>query len=238
MELVAADDAGAIGAGLLHVDDGGVDLGHGHGHHLLAGNHRILDLGALQVLQLGHGLALLLADTPVLHQAGALHQAHRQEGQAQGGGVKHQHQHILGVVLIGQLPLLDGGAEAAGDVGVAGVGGIAVDVGGHPLLADEHVHLAAAGAGVDDKVLLALAQNLIHRCVGLAVGGKAADGEDISALDEFCHSVVHGIYLVHSNTPITKNFGFLFSLNCQGAATRFFTVPILPQISQQVYIVI
>ena len=74
--------------------------------------------------------------------------------------MEHEHQHILGVVLIGELALLDGGAEAAGHVGVAGVGGIAVDVGGHPALADEHIHLAAAGAGVDNKILLALAQDL------------------------------------------------------------------------------
>ena len=160
MELVAADDAGAVGAGLLDVDDGGVDLRHGDGHHLLAGDQGIFDLDALQVLHLGHGLALFLADAPEFHQPGALHQPHGQEGQAQGGGVEHEHQHILGVVLIGELALLDGGAEAAGHVGVAGVGGIAVDVGGHPALADEHIHLAAAGAGVDNKILLALAQDL------------------------------------------------------------------------------
>ena len=39
-----------------------------------------------------------------------------------------EHQDILGVVFIGQLALLDSGAEAAGDVGVAGVGSVAVDV--------------------------------------------------------------------------------------------------------------
>ena len=208
MELIAVDDAGAVGAGLLDVDNGGVNLGHGDGHHLLAGNQRIFNLGALQVLHLGHGLTLLLADAPELHQAGALHQAHGQEGQPQGGGVEHEHQHILGVVLIDQLALLNGGAEPAGHVGVAGVGGVAVDVSSHAALANEHIHLAAAGTGVDDKVLLALAQNLRHSGIGLAVGSEAADRKDVAVLHELCHGIVHGIYFVHSNTPIT-NFCFL-----------------------------
>ena len=122
--------------------------------------------------------------------------------------MKLKHKHVLGVVLIGQLALLDGGAEAAGDVGVAGVGGVAVDVRLHPALADHHVPVAAGGTGPDGEVLLALAQNLVNHGIGLAVGGEAAEADAVSALDEFCHGVVHGIYFVHSNTPIT-NFCFL-----------------------------
>ena len=168
------------GAGLLHVDDGGVQLGHGDGDDLLAGVEGVLHLHALQVVHLIQSLALLLADAPVLHQAGALHQAHRQEGQAQGGGVQLEHQHVLGVVLIGQLALLDGGAEAAGHVGVAGVGGVAVDVSLDTALADQHVPVAAGRTGPDGEVLLALAQDLAHHGVGLAVGRKAAEGDAVS----------------------------------------------------------
>ena len=197
VELVALDDAGAVGRGLLHVDDGGVQLGHGDGDDLLAGLKGVLDLHALQVVHLVQSLALLLADAPVLDQAGALHQAHRQEGQAQGGGVQLKHEHVLGVVLIGQLALLDGGAEAAGHVGVAGVGGVAVDVRLHPALADEHVPVAAGRAGPDGEVLLALAQDLAHHGVGLPVGRKAAEGDAVSVLDEFRDRVVQGVYFVH-----------------------------------------
>ena len=206
MELIAADDAGAVGAGLLDVDDGGVKLGHGHGNDLLAGNHGVLDLGALQVLQLGHGLALLLADAPVLHQAGALHQADRQEGQTQGSGVQHEHQNVLRIVLISKLALLDGGAEPAGDVGIAGVGGVAVDVSSHTAFANEHIDLTAAGAGVNNEVLLALTQDLGHRSVRLAVGGEAANCKDVTILDEFRHGVMQGVHFVHGKTPITKDF--------------------------------
>ena len=108
-----------------------------------------------------------------------------------------QHEHVLGVVLIGQLPLLDGGAEAAGHVGVAGVGGVAVDVRLHPALADEHVPVAAGRAGPDGEVLLALAQDLAHHGVGLPVGRKAAEGDAVSVLDEFRDRVVQGVYFVH-----------------------------------------
>ena len=144
VELVALDDAGAVGAGLLHMDDGGIQLGHRDRDHLLAGLEGVVDLDALQVVHLLQSLALLLADAPVLHQAGALHQTHRQEGQAQGGGVELEHQDVLGVVLIGQLALLDGGAEAAGDVGVAGVGGVAVDVCLDAALTDHHIPVAVS----------------------------------------------------------------------------------------------
>ena len=237
MELIAADDAGAVGAGLLYMDDGRVDLGHRDGHHLLARDQRVLHLNTLQILDLGHGLALLLADAPVLHQAGALHQADRQEGQAQRGGVQHEHQHILGVVLIGQLALLDGSAEATGHVGIAGVGGVAVDVSSHAALADEHVPIAARRSGPDSEVLLALAQDLGHSSVGLAVGGEAADRENIAVLDEFRHGVVQGIYFIHDKTPITKDFlVLLFLSNFQGADMRSLSATILTQLTQEVYL--
>ncbi len=231
MELVAADDAGAVRAGLLHMDDGGVDLGHGHGHDLLAGDHGVLDLDALQILQLGHGLALLLADAPVLHQAGALHQADRQEGQAQGRGVQHQHQHVLGVVLVGQLALLDGSAEAAGHVGIAGVGGVAVDIGSHTALTDEHIDLAAAGAGVNDEVLLALTQDLSHSGVRLAIGGEAADGEHVAGFNELFHRIMQGIHFVHvKNLHYKLSRGSLvLGANFQGAKLRYGSSVSLPQ---------
>ena len=190
MELIAADDAGAVGAGLLDVDERGVDPGNGNGDDLLAGDHGIFDLNALEVFHLGHGLALFLADAPVLHQAAALHQAHRQERKAEGRGVQHKHQHVLRVILVGQLALFDGGAEAAGNVGVAGVRGVAVDVRRHAALADEHIDLAAAGAGVDDEVLLTLAQDLGDRRIGLAVGGETAGGEYVAVFNVLCNGIV------------------------------------------------
>ena len=197
VELVALDDAGAVGAGLLHMDDGGVQLGHGDRDHLLAGLEGVVDLDALQVIHLLQGLALLLADAPVLHQAGALHQADGQEGQAQGGGMELEHQDILGVVLIGQLALLDSGAEAAGDVGVAGVGSVAVDVRLDAAFADHHVPIAAGRTGPDGEVRLTLAQDLAHCGVGLPVRRKAAEADAVSALDEFRDRVVQGVYFVH-----------------------------------------
>ena len=190
MELIAADDAGAVGAGLLDVDERGVDPGNGNGDDLLAGDHGIFDLNALEVFHLGHGLALFLADAPVLHQAAALHQAHRQERKAEGRGVQHEHQHVLRVILVRQLALFNGGAEAAGNVGVAGVRGVAVDVRRHAALADEHIDLAAAGAGVDDEVLLTLAQDLGDRRIGLAVGGEAAGGEYVAVFNVLCNGIV------------------------------------------------
>ena len=104
--------------------------------------------------------------------------------------MQHEHQHVLRVVLIDELALLDGGAEAAGHVGIAGVRGVAVDVRRHAALADEHIDLAAAGAGVDDEVLLPLAQDLGNRRVGLAVGGEAAGGEHVAVFDVLCDGVM------------------------------------------------
>ena len=190
MELVAADDAGAVRRGLLDVDDRGVDSGNGHGDDLLAGNHGVLDLSALEILDLGHGLALFLADAPELHQAAALHQADRQERKAERRGVKHEHQHVLRIVLIRELALLDGSAEAAGNVGVAGVGGVAVDVSSHAALADEHIDFAAAGAGINDEVLLTLTQDLTNRGIRLTVGGETADRKSIAILDVLCNGIV------------------------------------------------
>ena len=213
VELVALDDAGAVGRGLLHVDDSGVQLGHGHGHDLLAGVEGVLHLNALEVVHLVQSLALLLADAPVLHQTGTLHQAHGQEGQAQGSGVQLKHQNVLRVVLVGQLALLDGGAEAAGHVGVAGVGGVAVDVSLHALLTDQHIPVAAGRTGPDGEVLLALSQDLSHRGIGLTVGGEAAEGDAVSALDEFRNRVVQGVNFVHSENPHYTYFlmyGFSF----------------------------
>ena len=112
-----------------------------------------------------------------------------------------QHDHVLRVVLIGQLALLNGGAEAAGDIGIAGVGGVAVDVRLDPALADEHVPVAAGRTGPDGEVLLALTQDLGHCGIGLTVGGKAAEGDAISALDEFRNRVVQGVDFVHNENP-------------------------------------
>ena len=172
------------------MDDRGVDLGNGHGDDLLPRHHRVLDLGALEVLDLGHGLALFLADAPELHETAALHQAHRQERKAERRGVEHEHQHVLRIILIRELALLDGSAEAAGNVGVAGVGGVAVDVSSHAALADEHIDFAAAGAGINDEVLLTLTQDLADRGVRFAVGGEAADRKSIAILDVLCNGIV------------------------------------------------
>ena len=57
--------------------------------------------------------------------------------------------------------------------------------------------VAAGGAGPDGEVALALAQDLAHGRVGLAVGRKAAEGDAISILDEFCDRVVQGVDFVH-----------------------------------------
>ena len=206
VELIALDDAGAVGAGLLHVDDRGVQLGHGDSDDLLAGVEGVLHPDQLLVVHLVQGLADLLADAPILLQTGALHQAHRQEGQAQGGGVQLEHQDVLRVVLIGQLALLDGGTEPTGHVGVAGVGGVAVDISLHTALADHHIPVAAGRTGPDGKVLLALTQDLIHRSIGLAVGGEPAEGDAVAALDELLHRVVQRIHFVHGKTSVAKCF--------------------------------
>jgi hypothetical protein len=104
--------------------------------------------------------------------------------------VQHEHQHVLRVVLVGELALLDGGAETAGDVGIAGVRGVAVDVRRHAALADEHIDLTAAGAGIDDEILLSLTQDLGDRRIGLAVGGETAGGEDVAVFDILCDGVM------------------------------------------------
>ena len=221
MELVALDDAGAVGAGLLHVDDGGVQLGHGDGHDLLAGVEGVVHLHILQVVHLVQGLALLLADAPVLGQAGALHQTDRQEGKAQGGSMEGQHDHVLRVVLIGQLALLNGGAEAAGDIGIAGVGGVAVDVGLDAALSDHHVPVAAGRTSPDGEVALPLAQDLCHGSIGLAVGREAAEGDAVSSLDVFRDRIVQGVHFVHGNTPITKD------LECTVSLAFFALLPVV-----------
>ena len=200
VELVAADDAGAVRRGLLNMDDGGVDLGNRNSNDLLARNHGVVDLGALEILDLGHRLTLFLADAPELHEAAALHQAHRQERKAERRGVQHEHQHVLRIVLIRELALLDGSAEAAGNVGVAGVSGVAVDVSSHAALADEHIDLAAAGTGVNDEVLLTLAQDLGDRSIGLAVGGEAADRKGIAVFDVLCNGIVQCHDLIQDKT--------------------------------------
>ena len=187
------------------MDERGVDSGNGNGDDLLAGDHGVLDLSALEVFQLGHALALFLADAPELHQAAALHQAHRQERKAEGRRVQHQHQHVLRIVLIGELALLDPCAEAAGNVGVTGVCGVAVDVRRHAALADQHIDLAAAGAGIDDEVLLTLAQDLSDRRIGLTVGGEAAGGKYVAVFDILCNGIMQCHYFTQDqNLP---NFG-------------------------------
>ena len=183
------------------MDDSGVQLGHGNSNNLLTGVEGVLHLNALQVVHLVQSLALLLADAPVLHQTGTLHQTHGQEGQAQRSGMQLKHQHVLRVVLVGQLALLDGSTEAAGNVGVAGVSGIAVDVSLDTALTDQHIPVAAGRTGPDGEVLLALTQDLGHRGIGLTVGGKAAEGDTISALDEFRNRVVQGVDFVHNENP-------------------------------------
>ena len=50
--------------------------------------------------------------------------------------MKLQHQNILGIVLINQLALLNCCAEAAGNVRITGVCGIAVNIGSDTALAD------------------------------------------------------------------------------------------------------
>ena len=104
--------------------------------------------------------------------------------------MEHEHQHVLRIVLVGELALLDERAEAAGNVGVAGVCGVAVDVSCHAALADEHIDLAAAGTGVNDEVLLPLTQDLGNRRIGLAVGGEAAGGEYVAVFNVLCNGIV------------------------------------------------
>ena len=60
-----------VPSGLLNMDERSVDAGNRNGDDLLAGDERIFDLNALEILHLGHALALFLADAPVLHQAAA-----------------------------------------------------------------------------------------------------------------------------------------------------------------------
>ena len=104
--------------------------------------------------------------------------------------MQHEHEHVLRVILVRQLALLDGGTEAAGNVGVAGVSGVAVDVSSHAALADEHIDFAAAGAGINDEVLLTLAQDLGDRRIGLAVGGEAAGSEYVAVFDVLGNGIV------------------------------------------------
>ena len=144
-----------------------------------------------------HFPALFGRDAPVFHQAGALHQPHRQERQAQAGRVQLEHQHILRVILVDQLALLDKGAEPAGNVGVTGVDRVAVDVRLDAALADHHIPVAACRAGPDGKIGLALAQDLVHSGVGLAVGGKAAEADGIACFDILRDRVVQTHDFVH-----------------------------------------
>ncbi len=104
--------------------------------------------------------------------------------------MEHEHEHVLRIILVGELTLLDGGAETAGNVGVAGVRGVAVDVCRHAALADEHIDLTAAGAGVNNEVLLPLAQDLGDRRIGLAVSGEPAGGEYVAVFNVFFNGVV------------------------------------------------
>ena len=115
-----------------------------------------------------------------------------------------QHQDVLRVVLIGQLALFDGGAEPAGHVGIAGVGGVAVDVGLDAAFADHHIPVTAGRAGPYGKVLLTLAQDLIHRSVGFPVGGKAAKGDGVAALNILFDCVMQTHNLVHNKTSYQR----------------------------------
>ncbi|MPN08743.1 hypothetical protein SDC9_156028 [bioreactor metagenome] len=182
VELVALDNAGPVGRGLLHMDDGAVQLGHRYGDHLFAGVEGIVHVNELVIVHGVHFFPLLAADAPVFRQSGAVHQAHGQKGQPQRGGVELKHQDVLRVVLKGQLALLDGGAKATRDVGIAGVGGIAVDIRLHAALADHHIPVAARRTAPGGEILLPLAQDFIHGGIGLAVGGKTAKADGVSAL--------------------------------------------------------
>ena len=104
--------------------------------------------------------------------------------------MQHEHENVLRIVLVGELALLDECAETAGNVGVAGVGGVAVDVSSHAALADEHIDFAAAGAGINDEVLLTLTQDLTNRGVRLTVGGETADRKRIAIFDVLCNGIV------------------------------------------------
>ena len=82
---------------------------------------------------------------------------------------------VLRVILVGQLALLNGSAETAGNVGITGVSGVAVDVILNTALTDHHVPVAAGGTGPNGEVLLALTQDLANSRIRLAVGGEAAE---------------------------------------------------------------
>ena len=114
-----------------------------------------------------------------------------------------QHQNVLRIVLIGQLALLDGSAETAGNVGVTGVSGVAVDVILNTALTDHHVPVAAGGTSPNGEILLALAQDLAHSRIRLAVGGEAAEADGVTALDELRNGVLKSVHFVHK---IASNF--------------------------------
>ena len=96
--------------------------------------------------------------------------------------MKLQHQDVLAVIFVDDLALLDGRAETTGNVGVTGVGSVAVDVHFHAPFADQHVPVAAGRTRPDGKVTLALAQDLIRRSIRLPVGGEAAEANGVAVL--------------------------------------------------------
>ena len=96
--------------------------------------------------------------------------------------MEHQHDRILRIILIDQLTLLDLCAEAAGDIGDAGVGRVAVDIRLDAVFADQHIPVRTCRTCPDNKVLLALAKDLADCRLRLLVGRKAAEGDLVAVM--------------------------------------------------------
>ena len=192
------------------MDDSGINAGNRHSNNLVAGHKGVLHFYTLLIGNLGHGLALFAADAPFGHQAGALHQLYGQVGHAQRSSMQHEHQHVLRVILVGQLALLDGSAETAAHVGVAGVSGVAVDVCCNAAFADQHINVAAARACECNEIALTLTQDLSYCSIGLTVGGKAAECQAIARLNKLCDGVVESVNLVHNKFLLIVPFLFFY----------------------------
>ncbi len=199
------------------MEDRDVDLRDRQQDNLVTGIERIVLDQEFVVGQFVNLLALLFADAPVIDQAGAEHHADRDVRQAERCTVEHQNRSVLRVVLKQDLALFDRVAEPAGNVGNTRVGGVAVDVGFYAAGADEHISIASGRAGIENKVLLTLTDDLRDSGNRLSVGGEAAECDVVAVVDELGNRIRQLIHFFHDKTSKNMYFAGRTPPGCAGA---------------------
>ncbi len=172
------------------MEDRDVDLRDRQQDNLVTGIERIVLDQEFVVGQFVNLLALLFADAPVIDQTGAEHHADRDVRQAERCTVEHQNRSVLRV---------------------------AVDVGFYAAGADEHISIASGRAGIENKVLLTLTDDLRDSGNRLSVGGEAAECDVVAVVDELGNRIRQLIHFFHDKTSKNMYFAGRTPPGCAGA---------------------